>query len=244
MDFVAGRIEGLWSWRASQGDVEVSFTGKGPRRDRVEALRRVLPEGVEGAWLEQVHSADVLTARPGDNGPGDALVTVERDRALAVVTADCVPLLLAGGHRIAAIHAGWRGIAKSIVPAALARLDAAGGPGRARPGRARPVTAWIGPAIGPCCYEVGHDVAQEVIAATSEEIVAGGGRGRPRLDLVAAVRIQLRRGGVTDVRVVESCTRCDERRLSSYRRDGAGAGRNVAVIWRHRGLPRREPLKG
>lgn len=189
---------------------------------REPALRRVLPEGVEPAWLEQVHSADVLDARPGRNGPGDALVTAEMSRALAVVTADCVPVLLASGHRIAAVHAGWRGIARSIVPAALERLDAAAGS----------VTAWIGPAIGPCCYEVGHEVAEEVVAASSEEVACDGVGGRPHLDLVAAVAVQLRRGRVSDVRIVESCTRCDERRLWSYRREGAEAGRNVAAIWR------------
>ncbi len=222
VDFVTGHLGGFWSWQAGRRDVRVCFTGKGPRLDRAAALGRVLPDGVEAAWLRQVHSAAVLDARPGDNGAGDALVTAERNRGLAVVTADCVPVLLAGGGRIAAVHAGWRGVAQAIVPAALQRFDGACGA----------VAAWIGPAIGQCCYEVGPDVAAEVVAASSAEVARRGRRGRPHLDLVAAVRMQLERGGVREVRIAPGCTRCDEQRLWSYRREGPGAGRNLAAIWR------------
>ena len=222
MDFVTRHCGGFWTWQAGHNDVRVCFTGKGPRLDREAALRRVLPEGVEPAWLDQVHSATVLDARPGGNGSGDALVAAEPDRALSVVTADCVPVLLAAGHRIAAVHAGWRGVAQEIVPAALERL-----------GAQNVVVAWIGPAIGPCCYEVGPDVAEQVVAASSAGVARNGHRGRPHLDLAAAVRVQLERGGVSDVRVVTGCTRCDEERLWSYRREGPGAGRNLAAIWRY-----------
>ncbi len=217
---MTGPVGGFHGWRARFGEVEVLFAGRGPRLGRQAALRRVLPTGVEPSWLEQVHSATVVDARTGVNGPGDALVTGRRALALAVVTADCVPVLLADDdRRIAAVHAGWRGLARSILPAALARL----GP---------PVTAWIGPAIGACCYEVGTEVAGQVAAASSGTVVRPGRDERPHLDLVAAARIQLERCGVEDVRVVDACTRCDEARLFSYRREGPGAGRNVAAIWR------------
>ncbi len=201
--------------------MEVYFGGKGPLLEREATLRRVLPEGVEPAWLQQVHSASVLDAQPGCNGQGDALVTGRRRLALAVVTADCVPVMLAAGDRIAAVHAGWRGLAQSILPVAVERLEGAG-----------PMTAWIGPAIGSCCYEVGPDVAERVRAASSAGVVRDGRRGRPHLDLVAAAVVQLERCGVGDVHVVEGCTRCQASRLFSYRREGPGAGRNVAAIWR------------
>ena len=93
---------------------------------------------------------------------------------------------------------------------------------------------WIGPAIGPCCYEVGDDVARRVQAASSEAVVLEGPRGRPHLDLVAAARVQLERNGVGDIRAIRACTRCDAGHLWSYRRDGASAGRNVAAIWQDR----------
>ncbi len=178
-----------------------------------------MPEGIEPAWLQQVHSATVLDARPGANGPGDALVTERRSLALAVVTADCVPVLLAGERTIAAVHAGWRGIAQSILPAALERIGAGS------------IIAWIGPAIGPCCYEVGDDVARKVCAASSPTVAQDGPRGRPHLDLVAATRIQLERGGNVNVQALEACTCCDDAGLWSYRREGPRAGRNIAAIW-------------
>ena len=241
MSFERCRVGGFAGWRASDGPVEVCFAGKGsdPRSrwqaggrvpvgdaedrqgaERETALRRILPAGVEPSWLRQIHSATVLDACPGDNGPGDALISRRRGLALSVVTADCVPVLLAGESGIAAVHAGWRGLARSILPAARERL-----------GRA-PVTAWIGPAIGACCYEVDHDVARDVSAASSSAVVRDGPRGRPHLDLVAAARIQLERLGEVRVHSVGACTRCQDDQLWSYRRDGAAAGRNLAVIWR------------
>ncbi len=204
--------------------MEVYFGGKGPKLEREAALRQILPEDIEPAWLQQKHSATVLDARPGESGCGDALVTERRRLALTVVTADCVPVLLASDQGLAAVHAGWRGIVQSILPATCERL-----PGRHSEA---PITAWIGPAIGPCCYEVGDDVARQVCAASSEAVVRGGPRGRPHLDLVAAARIQLERYGKVLVHALAVCTRCDSGRLWSYRREGPAAGRNVAAIWR------------
>ncbi len=225
MAFERCRTGGFWGWRTSHGPIGVYFGGKGPDLELEAihgALDLVVPAGIETAWLQQVHSATVVDARPGRNGPGDALVTERRQLALAVVTADCVPVLLADDRRIAAVHAGWRGLAESILPAAVDRLNET----------SDPINAWIGPAIGPCCYEVSHEVAQKVGASSSEAIVRDGPRGRPHLDLAAAARIQLESRGEVRVNTVEACTRCDADRLWSYRRDGPGAGRNVAAIWR------------
>ena len=216
---------GFWCWRGGRGDVR--FAGKGPRLDRAASIRTLVPAGVEPAWIEQIHSATVREALPGCSGPGDALITHLPALALAVATADCVPILLAGRDRVAAVHAGWRGIAQRIVPAALARL--------ALPGDE--ITAWIGPAIGPCCYEVGEEVAEQVCASSVDAVAHRGPSGRPHLDLAAAVRAQLRAGGVTEVHQLACCTRCDATHLWSYRREGKAAGRNLALIWRSVSAP-------
>ena len=225
MVFETRQADGFWGWWASEGQVNVHFGGKGPHLEREVAARRILPQGIEPAWLNQVHSATVLNARPGNNGQGDALFTDRQDLALTVVTADCVPVLLASDCGLVAAHAGWRGLAHSILPAALENLRAVA---------SCSITAWIGPTIGPCCYEVGADVAQAVCAASSSRVAQDGPRGRPHLNLALAARIQLERSDSVQVHTVGACTRCDEARLWSYRREGPGAGRNIAAIWRER----------
>lgn len=223
------RLQGEhWLWRDRQGDAEVVFAGRGPGGERQEVLRRIDPAAPPVAWARQIHSARVLPASPGECGEGDALVTRAAGLALSVVTADCVPVLLAGPGGLAAVHAGWRGIAGGAIAKTLATLAELDGP-------LSGWTAWIGPSIGPCCYEVGDDVAAQVAAASAPDVVLPGPAGRPHLDLQAAVRRQLEAGGVTDVRVIAHCTRCDAERLWSYRREGKRAGRNgrnVAFIWR------------
>lgn len=204
-----------WVWSDRRGDVEVRFTGRGPAGERDEILARVEPEAPPVAWAKQIHSAHVLPARPGHCGEGDALFGDAPDLVLSVVTADCVPVLLAGPGGLAAVHAGWRGLVGGVIPAALEKLGGA-------------EIAWIGPTIGPCCYEVGNEVAEQF----PEDTVDPG--PRPHLDLIAAARLQLR--GVEEIRTVEICTRCAADRLYSYRREGKGVGRNVAFIWR-RSLP-------
>lgn len=173
------------------------------------------------AWLRQVHSARALAARPGLAGDGDALWTEEEDLALFVATADCVPILLASSVSVAAVHAGWRGVCTGVVSTTLDRLATS----------TASLSAWIGPAIGPCCYEVGEDVATRVAAASSADVVVARTGRKPHLDLARAVREQLLRAGLQDVRLLRRCTRCDPA-LASYRRDGARAGRNYSIIWR------------
>lgn len=211
-------------WRARRADVEVRFTGRGglgPEAERAEVLRRIEPGAPPVAWARQIHSARVLPAQSGACGEGDALFAESSDLALSIITADCVPVVLAGPDGLAAVHAGWRGIAGGIVPATL---EAAGG--------GSGWSAWIGPAIGPCCYEVGEEVAEQVAAVSGPEVVVPGPAGKPHLDLVAAVRRQLSAAGVEEIYSVPDCTRCDSERLYSYRREGKGAGRNMAFIWR------------
>jgi len=214
-----------WVWKAGRDGVKVRFTGRGPAGSREEILGRVAPEAPPISWPRQVHSARVLEAGLGECGEGDALFSDGDGLTLCVVTADCVPIVLAGPGGLAAVHAGWRGIAGRIVAAALARIS------EDRDALAR-WTAWIGPAIGSCCYEVGDEVAEAVGAASHPGVAVTGPSGKPYLDLQEAVRYQLAEGGVGEIEVLRACTRCDVERLYSYRREGKGTGRNLSLIWR------------
>lgn len=215
--------DAYWAAGERHGPVEVRFVGRGPRAPRAEVLAAVGGGGLELAWCRQIHSDRAVRAVPGQCGEADALFTERTGLALSVATADCVPVVVAAPDRLAVVHAGWRGIAASIVAKTLARLDGAG-----------PLTAWLGPAIGPCCYEVGPEVADRVVAVCGPDALTEGsedGRGRPHLDLHHAVVCQLERGGVTEVRRLDVCTRCHPEVLSSYRRDGERAGRNLTFAW-------------
>jgi len=161
---------------------------------------------------------------PGCGGEGDALVTNRKGLAPAVVTADCVPVLLAGRSHVAAVHAGWRGVVAEVVARAVEEAGTHFND--------RPEIAWIGPAISGEVYEVSSEVAEQVAAVSSPEIVLPGRGERPHADLKRAVEIQLKRLGVEQIRHVGGCTLSQPKTLWSYRRDGAGAGRNYALIWR------------
>lgn len=215
-------------WSDARGAVEVRFVGRGGEdRPRDATLALVEAAAPPVAMLRQVHSARVVGVEAaGGHGEGDALVAGVSGLALSVITADCVPVLVAAGERVAAIHAGWRGIVGGVVPAALASLAA---PGSTLPADA---VAWVGPAIGACCYEVGDEVADEVRDAAGVDVAAPGPRGKPHLDLRRAVVAQLARAGVEDVTLLGPCTRCHPELLWSYRREGKRAGRNIAYIWR------------
>lgn len=215
------RIGGAFGWRFAAHENRVLFLGRGaPPRDG-KWPRDLLPPGVLRSWLRQVHSDRVLAAKPGLCGEADALVVEQEGLAAMVATADCVPIVVTGRHGATAIHAGWRGLAAGVVGAALERLGADAG-----------AQAWIGPSIGPCCYEVGEEVAAAVAAASADEVILPGERGRPHLDLAGAAAWQLDRAGVARIRHVAACTRCRPEWLWSHRGDGAGAGRNLALVWR------------
>ena len=204
-----------WHQDDGWGDVRVRFAGKGWPRDRRPAGRALLPENVEIAWLDQIHSAEThVIEGPGCGGDGDALVSDRRALALSVVTADCVPVLLAGDRQIAAVHAGWRGIVAEVIGAAIGRF-------------------WIGPAISGTVYEVSDEVAQQVATASSPEVILSGQGERPHVDLVRAASLQLeRRAPGVEIRRVTHCTLSRDDILWSYRREGVEAGRNHSLIWR------------
>jgi hypothetical protein len=199
------------------------FVGKATSGSEGELVAELARAGIAMATARQIHSRRVLDATPGESGEGDALVTARAGLALRIVTADCVPVLLASPLAIAAVHAGWRGLRAGVLDAAVRRMGADG-----------PHRAIIGPAIGACCYEVSGEVAAEVAArvgSTSVIVPQGEGR-RPHLDLALAARVALRDAGVDEIVTIEACTRCEQSRLWSYRREGTAAGRNLALIWR------------
>lgn len=218
---------GHWCRQGSRGPVRFRLYGKplaigSHRATETTIVEDLRARGLEIARLRQSHSPRVLEARPGDCGAGDALVTSRANLALRIVTADCVPVLLLSDRRVAAIHAGWRGIRSDIVSATIAAW-----------GDPPPEAAIIGPAIGPCCYEVSNDVAREVARASGSAEVVVAGEPRPHLDLALAVEHQLARESIQAVLRVGGCTRCEAERLWSYRREGQRAGRNLAFVWIH-----------
>jgi hypothetical protein len=177
----------------------------------------------------QVHGAAVLSADSGDRlGEADASVATRPGVAVGVVTADCVPVLIAaGGAAVAAVHAGWRGLARGVIPRALEALSAAA------PGSG--LVAAIGPSIGACCYEVDAPVIEamrERFGAAVEEALRPARPGHARLDLAVLARAALLDAGVPagSIGAVTACTRCDADRFHSFRRDGRNAGRLLSWI--------------
>jgi YfiH family protein len=210
-------------WVLDQGDLRVRFLGRGTPRSAGDLAGILGPEPPAVGWLKQVHSADTHPAREGCSGEGDILYTSQPGLALAIATADCVPVLLASSDRLAAAHAGWKGLVSGAIPAAVEALDSVAGE----------VQAWIGPSIGPCCYEVGHEVAKSLVEVSHPRILSPGRNERPHADLRAVARHQLNALGVERVQWFDLCTRCLSHRLESYRRSGPQAGRNWSLIWRH-----------
>ncbi|MGQ0630193.1 MAG: peptidoglycan editing factor PgeF [Sporichthyaceae bacterium] len=177
-------------------------------------------------FMDQVHGSGVaLVDRVPSLPPvADALVTRTPGLALVVMVADCVPVLLADAEAgvVAAAHAGRKGLELGVVGAALRAMIDCG----ARPER---VQAWLGPAIGGCCYEVPAQMRDEVEAAASGS-AALTRAGTPALDLRAGLIVGLERAGVTRVGLVGTCT-AENSDAFSFRRDGV-TGRFAGLIWR------------
>lgn len=176
------------------------------------------------AFAAQCHSGTVtVVERAGLHPSCDALLTSRQGLALAVSIADCVPILLAneGGSAIAAVHAGWRGTKQRIVANAVGRLRSE------QNVAATSLRAWIGPAAGPCCYEVGDEVAQ---LFHGDSVVRRD--GRTTLDLALENRRQLAMAGVPEqaIEVDGRCTICGSDLFHSFRRDGDRSGRMLAAI--------------
>jgi YfiH family protein len=165
----------------------------------------------------QQHGTRVVRAQAGQRGePADALWTDEPGLPLLVLAADCLPIVLvrsSGPPALAVVHAGWRGLIDGVLENAVVAL----GPG--------PLAAAVGPGIGPCCYEVGEEVAAPFIGRFGADVVAAR-----RLDLRAAATRALEALAVTRVDHVARCTSCDpEQAFFSHRRDSGVTGRQGVV---------------
>ena len=186
--------------------------GTGDDPEKVEENRRLACESLglpheRLAFNRQVHSRTVHRAGPGTRGePGDGLWTDELHVPLLAMSADCLPIVITrseGPRAIAVLHAGWRGLSEGVITAGVQAL----GHG--------PLAAVIGPAIGPCCYEVGAEVSE----LFDHDLTANG-----KLDLWAAADRALRAAGVERVERVDLCTRDYPELFFSHRRDGRARG--------------------
>ena len=178
----------------------------------LEALR--LRDSVARLRLE--HGARVQRVdQPGLQGPSDALVTAREDLILWLTVADCYPLFVVAGTFRALGHCGWRGTAAGLVEALIEELAGISG---VSPAEQR---AWIGPGIGPCCYEVGPEVARRFPSTT-----VAVREGRLHLDLPAVARLQLLEGGLSPGSLEDTgaCTACEPAWYFSHRRDDGCTG--------------------
>jgi YfiH family protein len=173
------------------------------------------------AMVRQVHGSTVVEAdgppEDGSLAEADGIVTRRTDTAPVVLTADCLPVVVAGEGAVAVLHAGWRGLAGGVLEAGVSMLRDCGQEGS--------LVAAIGPGIGPCCYEVGEEV-QRAFAAHGPEVR----RGR-NLDLAAVARRALERAGVDVVHSLGLCTHCHPELFFSHRRDRGVTGRQAGVAW-------------
>lgn len=193
-------------------------------------LRAALP--AEPLWLRQVHGSEVVDADVAglpDEPALDASVTAQPGRVLAVMVADCLPVVMAdaGGRVLGAAHAGWRGLSGGVLEHTLAAM-------RAKAPQATAWRAWIGPGIGPDAFEVGRDVLDAFMAddSAAERYFRArpGVPGKWLADLAGLAQLRLRRAGVQDISLSGRCTVTDAERFFSYRRDGE-TGRMALLAW-------------
>ena len=196
--------------------------------ERVVENRRLLgaaagadPETATMAW--QVHGARVFEAdgrgivTPGtDFEQGDGIWTERRGRALGLLAADCFPVALArrnGAPRLVVLHVGWRGLLRGILEHGVDAVDG-------------PAAAAIGPGIGPCCYEVGEEVAAPFRSRFGDGVLHGR-----NLDLAEAIERGLRAAGLEDVQRTGHCTSCEPELFFSHRRDRGRTGRQGVIAY-------------
>jgi polyphenol oxidase len=191
----------------------------------------------EPAWLAQVHGVRIAELDAAATGAApvaadaDGAVTRVPGRICSILTADCLPVLLAAesGDAVAAAHAGWRGLAGGVIEAAVSALGV--GPGM--------LLAWLGPAIGPAHFEVGPEVREALLRHDREAGAAftPNDRGRFMADLPELARRRLKRLGVTRIFGGGECTHSQRDRYFSHRRDGQ-TGRQASLIWLAPGTPK------
>lgn len=203
-------------------------THVGDELTKVEQNRQWLTEQANmpsaPIWLNQTHSTLVEEVNSPTNQVlnADGVFTSSQNVVCSAMTADCLPVLLTNvqGTQVAAVHAGWRGLANGIVENAVAKFDGE-------------VMAWIGPAIGAQVFEVGKDVVDAFVSIEAKAMAAFTPRkqeGKWLADMNQLVTQRLQRAGVNQVFYSELCTFENAERFYSYRRDGV-TGRQATFIW-------------
>lgn len=177
-------------------------------------------------WINQTHSTIVLPATAHHRGQeADASYTHEPHQACVVLTADCLPILMCDqqGTVVAAIHAGWRGLAAGIVENTVQALQTP----------VDQLLVWLGPAISQANFEVGEDVKHAFVSKNPEAILAfkPNNAHKWQADLYALARLQFKKLGITRLYGGQFCTFADKERLYSYRRDGKNTGRMATLIY-------------
>jgi copper oxidase (laccase) domain-containing protein len=198
------------------GDLAVS----GPEVDLAARRRAIHP--APWTWLRQQHGASVVVVtRPGEHAgaEADAVVTTAVDAPIAVVTADCAPVVLDGDGAVAVVHAGWKGLVAGVLEATVQVMTDLGHP---------PVAAHLGPCIRARCYEFGGADLADVASRYGPSVVGTTSWGTPALDVAAAVRAAC---GWTDLPLTDvgTCTACSSVHWSHRAR--AEGGRQAAVAW-------------
>jgi YfiH family protein len=207
-------------------------TAVGDDPEAVAENRRRLSSFLPAAprWLAQAHGTEVvvLGTNPDRKSPvADAAVTRGRGVVCAVLVADCLPVFLAdrNGTAVGIAHAGWRGLAAGVIERTVAALGDLGV-------RGDRLVAWLGPSIGAAAFEVGAEVREAFLAhdAGADAHFAGGAAGKWHADLRALARRRLAAYGVMTVAANDECTKTDDSRFYSWRRDHGG-GRMAALVW-------------
>lgn len=205
-------------------------------------LQQVIDRAPEVLWLNQVHGAQVVSAEQAESGvKADASYTTKANKACAILTADCLPVVIAAvdGSGVAVAHAGWRGLAGGVLEATLTALSEANGNLPTSSMR-----AWLGPCIGPSAFEVGAEVRAAFVRSQGEqalacftEVMATAPQGHESThylcDLAGLAVQRLANAGVEGVLVDGRCTVTQPETFFSHRRDGQ-TGRMATLAWLNR----------
>jgi polyphenol oxidase len=181
--------------------------------ENISIIRRAMG-GRPSAWVRQVAGDGVVgVSEAGFAGEADALITSEENLCLVVAVADCVPVALVGERAVAMVHSGWRGTLAGIAGKAVRGMGE------------KSVSAYVGPGIRSCCYEVSEELAAEFAARYGPGVVSGR-----RLSLPDAIRTDLEESGVEEIHDLGLCSGCRPELFYSHRKQGPLTGRNLAAV--------------
>jgi len=213
----------------------VSDDADGVRQNR-QIISEILDLPSEPVWLDQIHSNRAVKAiKTASLQQADASYTNESGVVCAVMTADCLPLLVcsADGTQVAAIHAGWRGLLAGVICNTVVAMQIPPSPPLCKRGARGDLLVWLGPAIGPDCFEVGTEVRDAFLEKSAEFDRAFKEQSNRKwlADIYQLARIELAALGITNVYGGTHCTVTEHERFYSYRRD-TQTGRMATLIWR------------